>query len=87
MDRAHPNWQTLLWTILWLLQIYLDHLLLDTPRSPRSFHWFECQFLPGQEMLPEVYGTSGINLKSSPIPSGHIPLLLKSSGTPFSSIQ
>ena len=45
--------------------------------------WLDCQFLLRTEMLPEVYGTYGISLKSSPIPSGQSPLPLKSSGTSF----
>ena len=60
---------------------------LTLPGPHRSFRWLDCQFLLRPEMLPEVYGTSGVSLKSSPIPSGQSPLPLKSSGTSFSSMQ
>lgn len=60
---------------------------LTLPAPHRSFRWLDCQFLLRPEMLPEVYGTSGVSLKSSPIPSGQFPHPLKSSGTSFSSIQ
>ena len=65
-----------------------SHLPSDTPGFPQVFfHGFKCQLLLRSETLPEVYGTSGIYLKGSPIPYGQILLSLKSSGTSFAPRQ